>query len=73
MKVQIIPRSKRAKDRISAHGKIMEFIRQEPNGRFLVESLGDTWCGEKWSGWFYLEEATFKPLEEDLNAASSMK
>jgi hypothetical protein len=54
--INIIPTSKRAKDRVQSHGNIMEVMRQ---GTFnnvaavLVRSLKPTSFGnERWLGWF---------------------
>lgn len=63
-KVNIIPISKRAKERVKQHGTIM-LLKETRHDRFLVESLDNTWHGQKWMGWFTYEEATYS-----LNALS---
>ena len=62
MRIEIVPKSKRAKDRIAQHGRIME-LREQEEGKFLVESLEATWSGMKWVGWFTEQEATFRKLD----------
>ena len=54
--MKIIPRSKRAKDRVKQHGEDMELVK---HGRFdnlpavLVKSQEKTWSGgQHWFGWF---------------------
>lgn len=60
-KVEIIPKCKRAKERVAMHGKIMNLLKQEPDGKFLVESLEETYRkNQKWLGWFTQQEAEFK-------------
>lgn len=62
MKVKIKPLTKRAKDRVQQHGEIMRFVRRGATG-VLVESLNNTWRGEKWLGWFSAEEAQIEEIE----------
>lgn len=62
MVVLIIPRSKRAKDRISSHGNKMLLI-EDSTHKFLVQSLSKTWRKEFWKGWFLKEtEADFMEI-----------
>lgn len=64
-KIEITPKCKRAKQRVSMHGKIMHLLRQSPDGKILVESLENSYNGrEKWMGWFSREEADFKFIVE---------
>lgn len=64
MKVEIIPKSKRAKDRVSSHGKIMKLCDEHPT-KFLVQSLGQTdKDGTHWLGWFLKWEADYKKVED---------
>jgi len=68
VKVKIIPKQKRAKDRINSHGKFMslldvDFFRGDKS--FFVESLDETFRVNKnlkttWSGWFSFSEADFE-------------
>ena len=63
-KVEIIPKCKRAKERVRMHGNIMHLLHQEFDGKFLVESIENSYNGrEKWMGWFTRQEAEFKRLE----------
>ena len=64
-KVKVIPRSKRADERVKQHGNIMELI-QVKGDRFLVKSLERTMKGnDYWMGWFELEvDARFKALNQ---------
>jgi hypothetical protein len=55
MRVKIVPKSKRAKERIQVHGAVMVLV-DDKTTAFLVESEGDTWRGEKWKGWFRYED-----------------
>jgi hypothetical protein len=75
MKVRILAKRKRAKERVRSHGEIMELVDpmilgltggNEGSGRFLVRSLGKSWRGENWLGWFDLNEATFQRMDGDL-------
>jgi hypothetical protein len=64
MKVRILPKSKRAKDRVQQHGSVMNFVKTSGD-KFLVESLEGTFRkGEKWTGWFDMEtEAGYKEIK----------
>jgi hypothetical protein len=63
-KIKIIAKSKRAKERILAHGEVM-LLEQEKDEMFLVRSLKKTWRNEEWLDWFNLKtEATFKKVKE---------
>jgi len=72
-KVKLIPKSKRAKDRINSHGKIMTLKESglfRGRDHFFVESLEKTFrtskdTKETWSGWFKLSEATFEIQNEE--------
>jgi hypothetical protein len=61
-KVKILPKSQRAKNRVREHGEVMLLRRLHPNDRFLVESLGNTWNGTTWAGWFRFEEASYEEV-----------
>lgn len=63
MLVLVCPKSRRAKTRINEHGAIMKLLQVEPD-KSLLESLGDSWRGEKWKGWFTDEEAELKPVKQ---------
>jgi len=64
-KVVITPKCKRAKERVGMHGKVMNLLRQDLDGSFLVESLENSYNGkEKWMGWFSRQEAEFKFVVE---------
>jgi hypothetical protein len=59
MKVQLKPISERAKDRVNQHGDTFTLVTEplsvdtgNPTEEILVRSLGDTWKGETWLGWF---------------------
>lgn len=65
MFVLISPKTKRAKDRCKQHGNIMLF-KKEVGGRILVESLDNTWKGERWMGWFSNDEASWERYESVL-------
>lgn len=56
--VILIPTSQRAKNRINEHGPEMLLLKEEDD-KFLVQSLEDTFKGEKWMGWFTKEECFF--------------
>lgn len=63
MLVQLNPISKRAKDRVNQHGKIFRLkqkgnapLLQGNDNSILVESLNDTWRGQKWLGWFEVDK-----------------
>jgi hypothetical protein len=53
--VVVLPKTKRAKDRIAQHGKVMKVVR-EAQGAWgdivLVKSLRKTDKGGHWLGWF---------------------
>ena len=64
MRVEIVPKSKRARERVKVHGTEMELLDDGPNA-FRVRSLEMTasWQGVKefWEGWFNKEtEASFR-------------
>jgi hypothetical protein len=63
-KVKVIPRAKRAKERVAQHGEVMELVKIKGD-RFLVKSLKPTMKGnEHWLGWFQLEvEARMKEVK----------
>ena len=63
VKVKIHPKTKRAKNRVREHGDVMTFIKANPDGSVLVESLGNTCQGEKYWGWFKKEEADICEIE----------
>lgn len=65
MLIKIIPKSSRAKNRVKEHGEVMVFIKQE-NGRFLVESVNNTFNTKKWLGWFGVHEATYEVSYKEL-------
>jgi len=59
MMITIIPKSKRAKDRVSTHGNMMILLEDHPQ-KFLVQSTNKTWRKQFWKGWFLKEiEADF--------------
>jgi len=56
----ILPKSKRAKERVKQHGQ--EFLVQEEYfDRILVKSVDKTWNNktEHWLGWFTSKEASW--------------
>jgi len=63
-KVRILPKTQRAKNRVHEHGEVMILKNTNPNGGSYVESLRNTWQGEKWAGWFKKEEADIIEIEE---------
>jgi hypothetical protein len=66
MKVRVIPKSKRAEERVKAHGQVM-LLEQIKGDKFLVKSLNKTWRGEEWLGWFDTNtEASFKEVKEKI-------
>jgi hypothetical protein len=62
-KIKVIPRSKRAEERVKQHGNVMELM-QVKGDRFLVKSIGKTMKGDDhWIGWFQLEsDARYKEI-----------
>jgi len=65
MNVKIIPKVQRAKNRVNEHGEVMKLHNEskfQGQPAILVESLGDTWRGEKWKGWFTADEIEFEKL-----------
>jgi hypothetical protein len=62
-KIRIIPHLKRAKARVKEHGETMLLL-VELSDRFLVGSIGNTWRGEQWKGWFLDVEASFEVIDE---------
>lgn len=55
MQVKLKGLSRRGKTRISEHGDTFRLVREDVGGTIhiiLVESLKNTWRGEKWLGWF---------------------
>ena len=71
IKVKIIPKSKRAKDRVASHGEIMEFCKESVYrtskgnaAAIYVKSLEKTSFGnEVWRGWFTFDEMDFERIE----------
>jgi len=65
-KVKILPKSKRASDRITQHGEVM-MKEDEKGDMFFVRSLNKTFRGEEWAGWFNQKtEAGFKVIKESV-------
>jgi hypothetical protein len=62
MQVEIIPKSKRARETIEHHGKIMNLC-DDREDKFLVQSLDETWNGMKWFGWFRNFEASYEKVD----------
>ena len=65
MKIKIIPKCQRARNRIREHGEIMTLLGEgmfRSQSAILVESLDKTWSGEKWGGWFTSEEVSFEKI-----------
>jgi hypothetical protein len=64
MKVKIIPKSQRAKNRVREHGEEMDLL-DDQGEKFLVESLDhDYCCGQSWKGWFVKDsEATYEVVK----------
>lgn len=62
MRVKIIPKRQRARNRIQEHGEIMEWVKFDSIGSILVKSIGYTYKGEKWLGWFLESEAGYEFL-----------
>jgi len=63
MNITIHPKGTRAKNRIREHGAVMKLLREDlfkGDPAILVESLGDTWRGETWMGWFTRDEANWR-------------
>lgn len=57
MNIKLKGISKRGKERIKEHGDEFVLKQAMPNSsskgnEILVESLDNTWRGEKWLGWF---------------------
>lgn len=69
--VKIKPISKRAKDRVKQHGEKM-LLQSDYGSSFCVRSLGNTWRGETWTGWFNknveanYEEEKARPEQEEI-------
>lgn len=64
MNIRIIPKCKRARERVKQHGEVMK-LTQEGNFHgqpaILVCSLEKTWGGEHfWRGWFTDKEADWR-------------
>jgi hypothetical protein len=49
--ISIKPISCRAKNRVKEHGSQFRLVSRKDK-KILLESLGNTWRGEKWLGWF---------------------
>jgi hypothetical protein len=47
--------SKRGKARVNEHGEQFKVVQVQAAPHILVESLGNTWRGEKWLGWLELD------------------
>lgn len=62
MRVEIVPKSKRAKERVAQHGSVMDLCERQGD-KFLVQSLGETWAGMKWQGWFTEQEANYREIK----------
>ena len=70
MKVRILPKSKRAKNRVHEHGEIMNLMQETTrNGSnmILVSSIEKTWSlrvgvKQHWMGWFDNNEATWEHI-----------
>lgn len=69
MKVKIIPKCHRAKNRIHEHGEIMELLHYNKyDKKSLVKSLDKTFNGlvgkEHWLGWFHNDEVELIELKD---------
>jgi len=64
MRVTIMPKSKRAHERIRVHGPVMTLVKQDQfkgEPAILVESLKPTASkGRKWLGWLTTTEADWE-------------
>lgn len=69
MKVKVIPKCQRVKNRIHEHGDVMELLHYNKyDKKSLVKSLNRTFNGltdkEYWLGWFHDDEAELQELKE---------
>lgn len=70
MKIRLIPKSRRAKNRVAEHGNQFTLMREENrNGKkcILVESLFESWklkvgVMQHWVGWFDETEAEWEKV-----------
>lgn len=65
--IQIIPKSKRARNRIHEHGEVMELVERgtfQGQRAIRVMSLRETWGSpgrkQNWHGWFTESEADWE-------------
>lgn len=66
MKVRVLPKTQRARNRVSEHGKVMELVKRgqyQGQDACLLLSIRDTLCGEKWMGWLTTDEADVEDIE----------
>ena len=61
IKVQLIPKTSRARNRIAEHGIFFELL-IDNGDKILVKSLDKTWNknSQFWTGWFTIKEVDFK-------------
>lgn len=70
--VKVVPKSKRAENRVREHGEVMELLMTDNphmgKGSFLVRSLNDTFTlvktKGKWVGWFTQHDASYELTNE---------
>ena len=66
-RVKIIPKCKRAENRVKEHGEVMRLMEKHPAYGILVQSIKETWGSagrkENWMGWFKDTEADFEVVE----------
>jgi len=64
MRVKIIPKSIRARNRMKEHGEEMILVMEHPDA-FMVRSIDKTYRGDHWMGWFQKDkEATYERVEQ---------
>jgi len=70
MFVEIVPITKRARERVKQHGKIMLLVRIDTfdgEPAILCESLKQTAAGKKkWGGWFTAREANYYERQDHV-------
>jgi hypothetical protein len=62
MQILVTPKSQRAKNRVREHGDTFLLV-QDRTSKICVESLKKTWQGQKWLGWFTIDDANWEILQ----------
>jgi hypothetical protein len=68
MNIQILPKSKRAKERVKQHGSIFELIKEDvfqgENGVYVKSQNVTASDSTFWHGWFRKSEADFVKIKD---------